>query len=1068
VTSAHSKSVFRRSALASAALFALLPGTVLAQEIERPTGVENTSGIVVRDDINLNGTAPTGALDNAVNITGVGQMIIDAGGGSVGLCTGTLINPRTVIFAAHCVNDQAANSYGSKGGGTAIGFGFEANNLPATRQWLGLDGGTLHATNEARAFYNVEHVWYDPRSLAFGPSLNFLQGDVAIATLDTPATDIPTWTLLFTPLSGETHGVVNGYGSRGNGTNGDNLGIDFRRRIAENMISALASLDNRDDFLFGPADPFFTAGLYQTDFDSPGFQGAFDFDLFDGDALPNEGTTAGGDSGGPLIADQAFDKQVVVGVLSGGSRFFNGQPFSSYGSSSFYQPLFLYWDKIVANNPYVYATNTGGNKNWSDPTNWVQMMDPNYAIEVDGDLVNALPGFEALGVAGGGPKFGRVCFLDDCIDLAAVSDPQDAGAPDSIYIVGGPGTRNFVPKNRVANPTHNVKPRYYDVTLAARGTTTVTNVNTIDRLNVVNGAELNLGKGGVLTVLGDFNQVGGITTFSSGLLVANEAFIASGSLSGSGTLRAPFVTVLGATVTPGGARTVGRFDVQGNLILTSATSTLFDIASTTADRIKVTAFNGVGGQISLGGTVAILPAISGGSPRFGQDYIVVTATGGVSGTFDRVIGGSAVLTPVITYGANDVKVRLNARSFASVATAPSASAVAFGNALDQLRYTNYAELSGLFGVVDYLDPAAISASLDGLAPRIVDEAAALQRDQTGLTLGIVADRLSMIGTSQATEGRFTLIGAPETLMALPGQTQITGSSAAQMSFAQTLAPGGRVVGKLPAGMSGFLAGGYSTQAGTSGSDRSGWHMAMGVEMAAGANTTIGTAFGFVNGRTTLTGSEAQADTSQAMAYGSYQLGGGAYLGGLASFSHTRIGVQRRSLGIDLGALGGEATASSYAVRAEAGVNLQPMRGVTLTPRMSVGYEGSSLKGYREQGSALGLLIDDLGDQRLLGRVGVKLAGKTTPALGWSFSPEARADFVSTIAGGSDTYDVRFAAAPELAFALPYASTDRSWGEVRGGFRMAKDKMSFGAGVESSVGRSDYRDDRAVVDFTLRF
>lgn len=1063
----QSKSVFRHATLAGVALGALLSAPAFAQDAPlRPTSVENAPGIVVRDDINLNVTAPTGALDNAVNITGVGQMIIDAGGGSVGLCTGTLINPRTVIFAAHCVNDQAANSYGA--GGTAIGFGFEANNLPATRQWLGLDGGTLHATNKTRAFYNVEHVWYDQRSLALGPGLNFLQADVAIATLDAPANDIPTWTLLLTPLTGEVHGVVNGYGSRGNGTNGDNLGIDFRRRIAENMISALASLDDRDNFLFGPADPFFTAGLYQTDFDSPGFEGPFDFDLFDGGPLPNEGTTAGGDSGGPLIADQEFDKPVVVGVLSGGSRFFNGQPFSSYGSSSFYQPLFLYWDQIVANNPYVYASNRGGNRNWGDKANWVQDMDPNYAIEVDGDLINALPGFEALGTAAGGTKFGTVCFLDDCMDLASLSDPQDAGAPNSIYIVGGPGTRNFVPNNRVADPAAGIAPRYYDVTLAARGTTTVTASYTIDRLTMGGNAGLALGKRGSLTVLGDFTQFSGSTDFDGGTLTTGEALIASGLVTGSGTFRAPYITVLNAVVLPGGLLNTGTLNIGGNLILSSGATTVFDLGKNTADKIVVTAFGGSAGIASLGGSIWVLPSIVDGIPKFNQDYTIITATGGISGTFDQTIGGIGAVKPVLTYGANDVKVKLKVTPFLSFLFNPNAMQAAFAGAFDSLRFTHYGELSSVFSVIDQMGPDAVGNVFDGLSPRIVDEAASLDRDQNGLTMRIVADRLSMLGTAQANEGRFTIVGAPETLMALPGQTQLSGSSAAQLGFAQSFAPGGRVVGKLPAGMSGFLAGGYSTQAGSSGSERAGWHMAMGVEMAAGPNTTIGTAFGFVNGRSMLTGSQAEADTSQAMAYGSYQLGYGAYVGGITSFSHTRIGVQRRSLGLDLGALGGEGAATSYAVRAEAGVNLQPMRGVTLTPRVSLAYEGSSLAGYREQGSALGLIVDNLGDQRLVGRVGMKLAGKTTPALGWSFSPEARVDFVNTLADGSDTYEVRFAAAPDLAFALPYAGNDRSWGEVKGGFRMAKDQLSFGAGVESSVGRSDYRDDRAVVDFTVRF
>jgi len=84
---------------------------------------------------------------------------------------------------------------------------------------------------------------------------------------------------------------------------------------------------------------------------------------------PANGTTAGyifltpaSGAGlwGPLIVDQKFSKPVVAATLSGGSRFFNGQRFSTYGTSSFYQPLFLFWDEIVANNPYVYAGNLPG------------------------------------------------------------------------------------------------------------------------------------------------------------------------------------------------------------------------------------------------------------------------------------------------------------------------------------------------------------------------------------------------------------------------------------------------------------------------------------------------------------------------------------------------------------------------------------------------------------------------------------------------------------------------------------------------------------------------------------
>lgn len=69
---------------------------------------------------------PTTARD-PVNITGIGQMLINNGNGTIGLCTGTLINPRTVLFAAHCVNSRAATAYGAGSGGTPIAFGFETN-----------------------------------------------------------------------------------------------------------------------------------------------------------------------------------------------------------------------------------------------------------------------------------------------------------------------------------------------------------------------------------------------------------------------------------------------------------------------------------------------------------------------------------------------------------------------------------------------------------------------------------------------------------------------------------------------------------------------------------------------------------------------------------------------------------------------------------------------------------------------------------------------------------------------------------------------------------------------------
>ena len=88
--------------------------------------------------------------------------------------------------------------------------------------------------------------------------------------------------------------------------------------------------------------------------------GYYDFNGLGGGALPNEGTTAGGDSGGPLIVDQRWDRQVVAGVLTGSFSFNGG--ISTYGQFNVYPPLFLFWEEIVQNNPYVYAGNRHGNR----------------------------------------------------------------------------------------------------------------------------------------------------------------------------------------------------------------------------------------------------------------------------------------------------------------------------------------------------------------------------------------------------------------------------------------------------------------------------------------------------------------------------------------------------------------------------------------------------------------------------------------------------------------------------------------------------------------------------------
>jgi hypothetical protein len=523
---------------------------------DHPSVTAPTPQIVI-----ANPGTPTTARDPDGQINGVGQMIVDEQNGFIGLCTASLINPRTVIFAAHCVNEGGtpATAYGAAQGGKPIGFGFDSNNnragASAFGQWLG-----TYATNVDRYMYNSNYVAYNPRSNEPNAA-GFLYADVAVAALDTPAAGIPTWALLFSPLPPVTadasgtgyHVAITGYGNNGTGTTGSTGGIDFRRRSAENMLGALASLDDFEGFIFGTGPEGLPQNLYWIDFDDPargsGTESPFDFNAWRDNALPKEGITASGDSGGPLILDNQYQMKVIIGTLSGGyTRFFNGQAPNGYGTASFYQPTYLYWDWVAQNNPYHYVGAKAGDGNWSDPTHWVTNLDPAYMVlDENGNLVNGIPtapGGTDVDTSG---KFGTACFesggVSDCYDTftgdetvaarpigtagdgvgAAQSLPtqvsasavdgdglaNDAGhvsaaslSPQSATPAGTqtpqlvatlpapaltnglPGASDFVPNDSDGDPANGVAPRYFDVTLSATGTTTLDSTVTVDRFAI--------------------------------------------------------------------------------------------------------------------------------------------------------------------------------------------------------------------------------------------------------------------------------------------------------------------------------------------------------------------------------------------------------------------------------------------------------------------------------------------------------------------------------------------------------------------------------------------------------
>ncbi|MFN3434268.1 MAG: autotransporter domain-containing protein [Sphingomonas sp.] len=1125
--------------------------------------VQNEPNIVIRQP----GT-PTTALD-PTNVNGVGNMTIAYANG-IGICTGTLINPRTVIFAAHCVNENAAGDgaqdpwqYGSAGGGIPIAFGFSSNNLPALRAWYlpTVTGGGANPdqfkTNTANFLYNVNQVVYNADSLKLGLSQNFIQGDVAIATLDTPAANVPTWALLFSALPAPAtisdttgtgyHVTITGYGRNGTATTttGDTNAIDYRRRVAENTIGILGSFNDRDAFLFGSTSNL-PQNLYQLDMDDPrrgtAAKSPYDFNLFKDNALPNEGTTAGGDSGGPLILDRAFAKQVVIGVLSGGSRFYGAQPFGSYGTESFYQPLYLFWDYIAANNPYRYAQTKAGDGLWTDASRWVTALDPNYQVIVNGQLVNGVPTTTGAGIAGDNNKFGKVCFetatVSDCQDIktgieyvngqpvagtgtvASVSDQAIAAREAAIAAGGGtvttttttagvtaggrgtgmsaedvgqdgkadpstlagenvaqasgdattqavtatpaptlanglPGATNFVPNNVDPNRVTKTNARYYDVSLTAAGTTTLNTAVTIDRFTVAGStAKLAVTSGGSLTSLMGVTQVTGVVDNNGVINSRGDYMNLGGMITGSGRFNAPFFTNVSGMIAPGTTGTIGTLTFGGNVILASGSTLLVDVGPNgTSDSLAVVKTTTTDGIASIGGRVGFAP-VSGYMIRYNDVYTIVTAQGGISGTFQTAAPLSAILTPQFVYSANAVQARIVAGTYASV-VANTPIQTAFAGLLDRNRASNYNALSGLYGVLDLQNAATIQSTLEGLAPRTTPLKYGMGTVATENMSRFYRQHLAGLDASQPLSGTLTMTGQPLQFASLMASDLPTAQATASDTTSTTVREG-----VVPENVNVFIAGGYIDGDSRSLADArpfggrdnfDGFYVVSGIEAKVSDTGVLGFGFGYtkLDGTTGGVAQTARGELFQGTLFAKAQSSTGTVLDAQVSGGVFQA-TTRRTVAIATATSTLRSRDNALAVSGEVGLaQMFDVGGFQIGPRIAGRVNHIGFTPTVERGGDGALRFDKYDLDSVQGRAGLQIAG------GQAFKPFASAYYVHDFKDQPGVFTANFIGGTAPA-GFRLTSQDQDWAEIAAGVSYSTDAFELSVSADTTLERKDVR------------
>ena len=283
------------------------------------------------------------------------------------------------------------------------------------------------------------------------------------------------------------------------------------------------------------------------------------------------------------------------------------------------------------------------------------------------------------------------------------------------------------------------------------------------------------------TILTAGNLYTGPTVINGGALVVDGSIVspttvnAGGLLAGTGTVGATSVAN-GGTLSPG-HNGFGTLTVNGNLAFAPGATYLFGVSSVSSG------FTNVAGTATLTGATA--SAQFQGGTTFANKYTILSATGGLSGTFSNFQTNSAAITANLTYTATDVILNLIS-GFTSIGGGLSGTSgltrnqTAVAAALDNAFNHGGKSLTGLLGLSAGQLPAAFDA-LSGEGISAAQQTAfgagnvftTMMMDQGAFWRGgAAADRADPNGVTYAPLGYASEKPAPGPFAAMPAKAPL--------------------------------------------------------------------------------------------------------------------------------------------------------------------------------------------------------------------------------------------------------------------------------------------------------